>query len=112
MRSICELDWVFFPPAPAQSVTFHTDAGDIKLEVFCEAVPRAAEVLSLVFFLLAFPFDIQTSFLSFFLSFFFRTFWPSVAVDTTMAASFTGCCSSSFQSVGRGGEIFSFGNGF
>nr|CAG8600213.1 4781_t:CDS:2 [Entrophospora candida] len=25
------------------SVTLHTDLGDLKIEVFCEAVPRAAE---------------------------------------------------------------------
>lgn len=28
-----------------QSVTLHTDLGDLKIEVFCEAVPKAAEVL-------------------------------------------------------------------
>lgn len=26
-----------------QSVTFHTDVGDIKIEVFCEETPKAAE---------------------------------------------------------------------
>ncbi|RKP24581.1 cyclophilin-like domain-containing protein, partial [Syncephalis pseudoplumigaleata] len=26
-----------------QSVTLHTDLGDLKIEVFCEAVPKAAE---------------------------------------------------------------------
>jgi hypothetical protein len=36
-------------PAPVRnssdmSVTLHTDAGDIKVEVFCEAVPKAAKV--------------------------------------------------------------------
>ena len=27
-----------------QAVTLHTDLGDIKLELFCEQVPRACEV--------------------------------------------------------------------
>jgi peptidyl-prolyl cis-trans isomerase-like 3 len=26
-----------------QSVTLHTDVGDIKMEVFCDQVPKAAE---------------------------------------------------------------------
>jgi len=68
---------VFFPPAPAQSVTFHTDAGDIKLEVFCEAVPRAAEVLSLVFFFWLFLLTFKLPFfLSFFLSSLLELFGP------------------------------------
>ena len=28
-----------------QSVTLHTDLGDVKIEVFCEEVPKASEVL-------------------------------------------------------------------
>ena len=35
------------------SVTLHTTLGDIKIEVFCESVPKTAEV-SLSFFLLHF----------------------------------------------------------
>jgi len=31
------------PSPPVQSVTLKTDLGDIKIEVFCEAVPRTAE---------------------------------------------------------------------
>ena len=38
------------PPQPGltlaaglQSVTLHTDVGDIKMEVFCDQVPKAAE---------------------------------------------------------------------
>lgn len=34
--------------ASIMSVTLHTTHGDIKLEVFCEAVPKTAEVCSLV----------------------------------------------------------------
>ena len=29
-----------------QSVTLHTDLGDIKIELFCEQVPRACEVIN------------------------------------------------------------------
>lgn len=28
----------------SKSVTLHTDLGDLKIEVFCEAVPHTAEV--------------------------------------------------------------------
>lgn len=28
------------------SVTLHTNLGDLKIEVFCESVPKAAEVSS------------------------------------------------------------------
>lgn len=31
------------------SVTLHTDAGDIKVEIFCEAAPKAAEVSETAF---------------------------------------------------------------
>lgn len=31
------------PTAPTQSVTLHTDLGDIKIEVYCDQVPKAAE---------------------------------------------------------------------
>jgi len=27
----------------SKSVTLHTDLGDIKIEIFCEAVPKTAE---------------------------------------------------------------------
>lgn len=29
---------------PSMSVTLHTNLGDIKIEVFCESVPKTAEV--------------------------------------------------------------------
>lgn len=31
-----------------QSVTLHTDVGDIKIEVFCERTPKACEVSVIV----------------------------------------------------------------
>ncbi len=30
-------------PSELQSVTLHTDLGDLKLELFCEQVPKACE---------------------------------------------------------------------
>lgn len=34
---------LFPPPSDKQSVTLHTDCGDIKLELFCEDCPRTCE---------------------------------------------------------------------
>lgn len=33
----------YLPPSDKQSVTLHTDCGDIKLELFCEDCPRTCE---------------------------------------------------------------------
>lgn len=33
----------------AQSVTLHTNLGDIKCEIFCDEVPKSAEVTCFVF---------------------------------------------------------------
>ena len=35
-------------PFPFQSVTLHTDLGDIKLELHCDLVPKTCEVSSLL----------------------------------------------------------------
>ena len=34
-------DWVFFE---LQSVTLHTNVGELKCEIYCDEVPKAAEV--------------------------------------------------------------------
>ena len=38
---------IYIFPLPVQSVTLHTDLGDIKIELYCELVPKACEVWKL-----------------------------------------------------------------
>lgn len=63
-----------------QSVTLHTDLGDIKLELFCEDCPKACQVWH----------GKCVPWMSEFTNCFFRISWPYVRAGTTTTVYFIG----------------------